>query len=219
MKSAILNNGDNHLHISKAFHAIDNDQHSLADYNWLVTDIDCFSNDSVTGDLFRQKYVWLSYQDLTQYFANAPMFLWGVFSGFSKQITLEQVLTYELPLADGYSGFWVNNVRIQHPLADVEIVAWDGLYTLVISKHDDIIERFRRSFPLSEDLQAKNKRENSEVERIKQLLIQELTIHSIPISEKILFKKYDIWRELFYNRGHQVTDNDIVRCIHTKLNI
>lgn len=49
--------------------------------------------------------------------------IWGVLSGFEKHIELDDVLRSELPYADGYAGFWKNPVTIQHPLADVEIVA------------------------------------------------------------------------------------------------
>jgi hypothetical protein len=54
---------------------------------------------------------------------------------YSPKVTLEEILRYGLPFADGYKGFWVNNVGIQHPLAEVEIVAWDSSLTLLISKH------------------------------------------------------------------------------------
>ena len=34
----------------------------------------------------------------------------------------------------GYDGFWKNPVSIQHPLAELEIVAWDSTLTLLISR-------------------------------------------------------------------------------------
>lgn len=217
MKSAILHKGDDNIHISKVFSAIDDWPHTVDDYNWLITDIDCYSNDETTESLFRQKYVWLPYQELMQALEGTHMFLWGVFSGFPKHITLEQVLSYDLPFADGNTAFWVDDVQIQHPLAEVEIVTWDGYCTLVISKYDEPIDLFRQAFPLSQDLQARNRRENAEIAHIEQLLIQELTKRNLPINEKTLYTKYDIWRALYCNRKHKVTDENIFRCICTTL--
>lgn len=87
-------------------------------------------------------------------------FVWGVFSGFSPEVTLEEVQKYDLPFAEGYKGFWVDNVVIQHPLAEVEIVAWDSSLTLLISKDDNLVHKFRSNLPLSEDLSALNTRNN-----------------------------------------------------------
>lgn len=75
-------------------------------------------------------------------------------------VSLEEVLKYDLPFADGYKGFWIDNVGIQHPLAEVEIVAWDSSLTLLISRVDNLVEKFRQNFPLSEDLLALNARNN-----------------------------------------------------------
>lgn len=77
--------------------------------------------------------------------------------GFEKHITLEEVKRYDLPYADGYRGFWEENISIQHPLATVELVAWDSGCTLFISKDDEMVNKFRREFPLSVDLEMYNK--------------------------------------------------------------
>ena len=82
-----------------------------------------------------------------------------MFSGFHQNISKEEVLEYELPFADGYKGFWNNPISIQHPLADIELVCWDGNFFLLISKDDYIIEEFQKHFPLSEDLKIYNERE------------------------------------------------------------
>lgn len=64
---------------------------------------------------------------------------------------------YGLPYADGYRGFWEENISIQHPLATVELVAWDSGCTLFISEDDELVNKFRREFPLSVDLEMHNK--------------------------------------------------------------
>ena len=68
------------------------------------------------------------------------------------------MLKFNLPFADSYEGFWVDDVDIQHPLAEVEIVAWDSSLTLLISRNDSLVQKFRNNMPLSEDLSALNKK-------------------------------------------------------------
>ena len=72
---------------------------------------------------------------------------------------MDEVKKYDLPYADMYRGFWEEEISIQHPLATVELVAWDSSLTLFISKEDTLVEKFRSEFPLSVDLEAYNKRE------------------------------------------------------------
>lgn len=84
--------------------------------------------------------------------------VWAVLSGFEKHITLSEVLQYPAPFADGYCGFWKNPISIQHPLAAIEIVAWDSELTLFISRNEALVEDFLKFFPLSKDLSIYNSR-------------------------------------------------------------
>lgn len=84
--------------------------------------------------------------------------IWGVLSGFKKGASLEEVMKYNLPYAEGNGELWENPVSIQHPLAEVEIISWDGDKTLIISRNEKIVSDFRKSFLLSEDLKNYNER-------------------------------------------------------------
>lgn len=84
-------------------------------------------------------------------------------------------------------------------------------------KDDKLVDKFRFSFPLSEDLSAKNTRDNSEIAYIEELLISELTKRNIDINEKILYEKYSIWRELYRERKILVKDEDVLKCIMKRL--
>lgn len=216
MKSAILDKGEDfYTYMGKVFPAIDDEQ---LNYNWLITDCDCYPHDEKLYELFSQEYVWISGEDLTVIIqSNDFQFIWGVFSGFTKDISLEEVLKYKLPYADGNKEFWVDSVVIQHPFADIEIVAWDSSLTLFISKKDRLVQKFRQGFPLSEDLSARNTRENSEIAHIQELLTRELVKRNIDINEKTLHHKYPIWRKLYSNRNNLVSDEDILTCIRKTL--
>jgi len=128
-------------------------------YNWLITDYEC--NDYPDEMIpYNKEYVWISGRNLWRVVCeNEIQFIWGVFSAFSKDVTLNNVLKYSLPYADGNPNFWVKNINMQHPLAEIEIVPWDSSLVLLISKHDEIIESFLNYSPYAEDLVTYNSRE------------------------------------------------------------
>lgn len=216
MRSAILDKGEQYYtYMGKIFKAIENKQ---TEYNWLISNCECYPHDKKLYELFSKEYIWIPGEQLTEVISKENFqFIWGVFSGFPKDITLEEVLKYDLSFDDGYGGFWVDDVIIQHPLANIEIVVWDSSMTLLISTYDELVEKFRSSFPLSEDLSARNTRDNSEIAHVEELLISELVKRNVSISEKILHQKYSIWRELYLKRNLSVKDEDILQCINKSL--
>ncbi len=138
--------------MSKVFEAIKNKQ---KDYNWLITNIDCVPQkieERCTGD-----YCWLTGEELSGIVSEDDgQWVWAVLSGFNKNITLSEVLKYSQPYAVEYKGFWRNPVSMQHPLATIEIVAWDSSLTLFFSSQEDIVKDFLNFFSFSEDLSAYN---------------------------------------------------------------
>lgn len=130
MRSAILEKGEQYYtYMSKVFSSIENEQ---LKYNWLITDCECYPEDRSINKIFSKEYIWISGHQLTEIICKEDFqFVWGVFSGFHPNITLEEILKYDLPYANGYKGFWLDNVDIQHKLAEVEIVAWDSSLTLL----------------------------------------------------------------------------------------
>ena len=155
MKGAILSKGENfYTYMSHVFHAIYNAQ---KDYNWLITALDAYPSNPEFERLPDADYTWMTGDELTDMVEKEDFqWIWGVLSGFPKNITQEQTLQYNLPYADGYRGFWKNPVTIQHPLAVTEIVQFDSSLVLVISKQDKIVEDFLVSMPLAEDLEVYN---------------------------------------------------------------
>lgn len=161
IKGAILDKGENgYTYFQKIFKALDNFQ---KDYNWLITD--CEAYPKKLGHQMRiyqskhGEYAWISGAELTGIIKKDDFqWIWAVLSGFDKSCSKDDVLQYEFPYADGYGGFWKKELSIQHPLACVELVAWDSSLTLLISKDEDIVNRFRKAFPLSRDLEEYNAR-------------------------------------------------------------
>lgn len=157
MKSMILEKGEAYYTIlSDVFNGIDPVQRV---YNWLITDCEGvpWQMEQYSGTYGRHSFYWVTGDELSDVVGQGrEQWVWAVLSGFRKNIELGEVLKYKFPYADGNRGFWVNPVKIQHPLAEVEIVAWDGSCTLVFSKDEELAKRFRKAFPLSQDLEEYN---------------------------------------------------------------
>lgn len=61
-----------------------------------------------------------------------------------------------VPRAEGCE-VWRSDFQIQHPLAQIEIIAWEGTYLIMISKNEELIRNFRNQFPQAIDLYEYNK--------------------------------------------------------------
>lgn len=149
---AILDEGEEfYTYMRKMFYAIDNKQ---KEYNWLISDCECACE---VEKFLSQDHCFISGDELTQIVEkNDFQWIWAVLSGFKKDIPIDEIMKYPLPYANGYKGFWQNPLSLQHPLASVEIVPWDSSLTLVLSENRDIIDLYRRAFPLSKDLSKYN---------------------------------------------------------------
>lgn len=116
-------------------------------YNWLITNIEAYPQDNGELDkLIRENdYLFLSTDELISMLEkNDFQWIWGVFSAIPKEYTKEEVLKYELPFADGNYDIYKDDIFvIQHPLADIEIVAEDSSSVFIVAKDDDIAEKFK----------------------------------------------------------------------------
>ena len=136
--------------MSRVFESIKNRQR---DYNWLITDCECICDTEISKTI-EQQYCWISGEDLTDLvMKNRIQWVWAVLSAFDKSVTLPEVLKYDLPRADGYPGFWKKPLSVQHPLAQIEIAAFDSSCTLLFCKEKEVVDSFLKYFPQSEPLE------------------------------------------------------------------
>ena len=166
MKGMILKNGarkrgPNYSPSLKPILSILNGIHK--EYNWLITNYDCFSVDEkheiyVKTLKANGEPIWITGEELDILVTSDEelYWIWGVLSAFEKEVLKDEVLKYDEPWADGYTGFWKNPVSMQHPLAEIEIVPWDGLKTLFISKDDKYMLLLKEKFPEAQDLEEYN---------------------------------------------------------------
>lgn len=124
------------------------------DYHWLITDMDGVPP-AMEACCQEGGYCWLTGENFTKLVREDDgQWIWAVASGFAPDIPLSDILQYPQPYANNYEGFWKKPLSIQHPLAAVEIVAWDSSCTLLLSREADLVEDFLDFFPHSEDLAA-----------------------------------------------------------------
>lgn len=145
-----------YTYIHDVFPAIQNAQNH---YNWLITDCCCNMSNPIEEEIQRRGYCWITGEALTA-FAEQDNTQWicAVFSGFEKDIPLETILEYPLPIWE-HPGYWRSPLVLQHPLAAVEIVPFDSSCTLLLSKNRKLISDYRQAYPRSQDLMAYNGRE------------------------------------------------------------
>lgn len=121
-------------------------------YNWLISNYEC--NIYPSKEIpFDKEVVFLEGKELDKIVTDHEIqFIWGVFSGFKKNFTLDNILEYSIPFADGNKKIWTSNICIQNPLAEIEIIAWDATLVIILSKDDEIIEMIKKYYPKAKDL-------------------------------------------------------------------
>ncbi len=140
-----------YTNLKDVFDAINNKQ---LEYNWLITDCACNTNNPRIIQFENNTYGWITGKELTDMVTNEEFqWVWAVLSAFDKSVTLHDVLEYNLPYADGYRGFWEKPLTMQHPLSKLEIVAWDSSLTLIFSENKEVVDDFKNFYPHSQDLE------------------------------------------------------------------
>lgn len=135
----------------RVFEAINNKQ---MNYNWLITDCECYPEDAEIAEMLNRKYCWLSGEELTTLVTKDRFqWIWAVLSGFEKSTELSEVLKYDLPACKDNYALWKTPVTMQHPLAQIEIVPFDSSCTLLFSRNEEIVDAFRNYFQFSEKLE------------------------------------------------------------------
>ena len=108
-------------------------------YNWLITEIE-----TSTGDYFYEEYVILSNDELLDNLENKKIqWIWGTFSAIPKKYKQEEILKYNLP---GVENIDKKEIKIQHPLAEIEIIAYDSTFVQLIAKNKTIAEKFKKLY-------------------------------------------------------------------------
>jgi len=116
-------------------------------YNWLISSYECNHYPSRLIQA-NKEYIFIDGKLLTSVIEeNDIQFIWGVFTGFKQYIDLAEILREPLPYANENIALWVNNITMQHSLADIEIISWDSSELLLLSKSNQIVDDLMKLYP------------------------------------------------------------------------
>ena len=120
------------------------------DYNWLITEIE-----TSTGDYFEDDYIILTNEKLLDKLESKKIqWIWGTFSAIPKKYKQEEILKYNLP---GVENIDKKEIKPQHPLAEIEIIAYDSTFVQIIAK-EEIAKRFKKIYPGAKELLKKQEK-------------------------------------------------------------
>ena len=132
--------------LPKLFDVIDNAQ---MQYNWLITACEFNAANPIEDEYFARGYCWISGKELTSIVReNDIQWIWGILSGFDKDIPFEKVMAHPLP--DFIDGADIRTII--HPLSKVQIIAFDSSGTQFFSTEAALVSKFRAGYPQSEDI-------------------------------------------------------------------
>ncbi len=122
------------------------------EYKWLVSSIEAYPNKrgKYTDLIENSEYIILPNADLMEMLSEDDFqWVWAVFSAIPANTSNEEILKYELPSVENDEIYRSDAAIIQHPLAEIEIVANDSSSVFIVSKNRQMAEKFKTLFPKS----------------------------------------------------------------------
>ena len=126
------------------------------DYMWLITDIEAYpSNEKLNNLISNNDYLLLTTKELVDILNEEDFqWIWAVFSAIPSSYSKEEILKYDLPfiqpISKKYDPFG-GNPKVQHPLAVFEIGAWDSSGMFLVTDDENILAKFKKSYPLAKE--------------------------------------------------------------------
>ena len=147
----IIDKGEKYYtYLKKLFHAMNNLQEN---YKWLLSNYECYPSDESIQNLLEDDFCILSGKEISALVEKEDFqWIWGSFLGFDPSVEDQEILKQSLSEDDMYEGFWKLPLTIHHPLAKIEIVAFDSSFTLVLTKDFSLLETLRETYPQAKDL-------------------------------------------------------------------
>lgn len=123
------------------------------EYNWILSDIECNIYHWSPKEAYDGRYYWFEGEELYNLLKTEDIqWIWGVFSGIPKEIPFHKIHTDNIPYANGNSRIWAKPLSIQHPMAELELIAWDSTLTIFIGKSQMLIDKILKLYPCGEKL-------------------------------------------------------------------
>ena len=122
-------------------------------YLWLISDIEAYPRKKEYQELTNNDYLLINTSDLVKMLDDDDFqWIWAVFSAIHSKYPKEEILKFDLPylknIDDGKYNPYEDKPKVQHPYAEFEIYAVDSSYMFMISDNEELIHRFKKSYPL-----------------------------------------------------------------------
>lgn len=133
------------------------------DYMWLITDIEAYPlNEKLNNLISNNDYLLLTTNELVDILNEEDFqWIWAVFSAIPSNYSKEEILKYDLPfiqpISKEYDPFG-SYPKVQHPLAVFEIGAWDSSGMFLVTDDEDLLAKFKKSYPLAKEDFYENKK-------------------------------------------------------------
>ena len=150
MSGVIINKGYEYFtYLEDVFDIISNKQ---IDFNWLIESYECYPENEKVANIFNSDTVFISGKDLTELNKlDETQWIWGIFHGFNRNISEEQI-KQEKYETNNIDLVWDGNMF--HPLAEIEIIAWDSSATIILSKDNLLIKKIMENNDNAVELSA-----------------------------------------------------------------
>ena len=121
-------------------------------YWWLISDVEAYPQKEKFEDMLQEEYLLMNTNELVEMLEEDDFqWVWAVFSAIPSSYKREDILKYDIPYCqyfdEGQYNPYVDEPRIQHPYAELEIYAADSSYMFMITENDELISKFKKCYP------------------------------------------------------------------------
>lgn len=123
------------------------------EYWWLISDIEAYpSKEEYQDFIYKEDYVLIKTSALLEILKEDDFqWIWAVFSVIPIKHTEEEILNYDLPqlqlIYEGEYNPFIDEPRLQHPLAEFELYAEDSSSMFLISDDEELLSKFKKAYP------------------------------------------------------------------------
>ena len=123
------------------------------EYWWLICDYVAHpSKKEIEDFLYKEDYVLIKTSDLLKMLEEDDFqWIWAVFSVIPIKHTEEEILNFDLPqlqlIYEGEYNPFIDEPRLQHPLAEFELYAEDSSSMFLISNDKELLSKFKKAYP------------------------------------------------------------------------
>lgn len=120
------------------------------DYLWLITDMEaCPQNSEIEKFIYEADYLLFQTKEFLELLNKEDFqWIWGVFSAIPSKYSKDEILKYPLPFIQDTNPF-IDTPKVQHPLAEFELCAWDSSGMFLVTDNDELIKKFKTHYPKS----------------------------------------------------------------------